>query len=95
MNNLSRLARESALAVTAEHFATRMIQHMLAGAMPFYWLRRANDFARVGTAECDEIAEACRERAEFFTRYPHPAIAEMHDDIAAIIAGADAEAVAA
>lgn len=85
----------NALREATQQFGVRLIQQVLTEAMPFYWLRRANDFARVGTAECDEIAEACRERAEFFTRYPHPAIAEMHDDIAAIIAGADAEAVAA
>lgn len=28
-----------------------------------YWLRRAADFATVGTPKCDEIAQACRNKA--------------------------------
>ena len=85
----------NALSEATQQFGVRLIQQVLTEAMPHYWLRRAQDFAGVGTAECDEIAEACREHAELLTRYPHPVIAEMQDDIRALIAGADAEAVAA
>lgn len=28
-----------------------------------YWLKRADDFAKVGTPKCDEIAQACRNKA--------------------------------
>ena len=92
---LGKLAHESAFAVETQHFAVRMVQQMLTEAMPWYWLRRAADFAAVGTPAADEIAEACRERAALLRRYPDPVVEQMHDDVAALVAGADAEAVAA
>ena len=46
-----------------EHVQHRVVQEALATATAAYWNRRAEDFQRVGTPECDEVAEACRNRA--------------------------------
>lgn len=46
-----------------DHFQHRVIQDAIAEATAAYWTRRARDFARVGTPECDEIAQACRSKA--------------------------------
>lgn len=46
-----------------EHFRSRVLQDALNEATSAYWRRRAEDFAAVGTPRCDEIAEACRNRA--------------------------------
>jgi hypothetical protein len=54
----ARLVRDIA------HFQRRVLEDALNEACSAYWLRRAEDFTRVGTPECDEIAEACRHRAE-------------------------------
>ena len=48
----------------AEHFRRRVLEDALNEACSTYWLRRADDFNVVGTPEADEIAEACRHRAE-------------------------------
>lgn len=45
------------------HFRRRVLQDALNEACAWYWLRRADDFNVVGTPECDEIAQACRNRA--------------------------------
>jgi hypothetical protein len=47
-----------------EHFRRRVLEDALNEACSAYWLRRAETFAKVGTPECDEIAEACRHKAE-------------------------------
>jgi hypothetical protein len=47
-----------------EHFRRRVLQDALAEATSAYWHRRAEDFRRVGTTECDEVALACERRAE-------------------------------
>lgn len=48
---------------TLETLARRFVVDMLLEAQESYWLRRADDFAKVGTPECDEIARACRAKA--------------------------------
>jgi hypothetical protein len=47
-----------------EHFRRRVLESALCEGESRYWLRRADDFAKVGTPECDEVARACRHRAE-------------------------------
>ena len=54
-----------------EHFRARVLQDALNEATASYWRRRAEDFAKVGTPECDAIAEACRNKA---------AVALLQDD---------------
>lgn len=51
------------LAEHVEHFRMRVLQDALAEATAAYWLRRAEQFAAVGTPACDETAQACRNRA--------------------------------
>ena len=46
-----------------EHFRSRVLADALQEATSAYWLRRARVFAEVGTEGCDEIAQACRNRA--------------------------------
>lgn len=53
-----------------EHFRARVLQDALNEAMPRYWLRRAEQFAAVGTPRCDAIATACRNKAAFLAMYP-------------------------
>ena len=53
-----------ALADNVAHFRARVLQDALNEATAAYWVRRAEDFEKVGTPECDEIARACRHRAE-------------------------------
>ena len=48
---------------TLETIARGFIIDMLLQAQESYWLRRAEDFAKVGTPKCDEIAQACRNKA--------------------------------
>jgi hypothetical protein len=54
----------AALVEDVEHFNRRCLQAALNAACSSYWLRRAEDFAKVGTPACDEIAQACRHKAE-------------------------------
>lgn len=44
-----------------------IIDALLEGSAK-YWMRRADDFAKVGTTKCDEIAQACRNKAELLRR---------------------------
>lgn len=46
-----------------EHFRVRVLQDALAEATASYWLRRSRQFAAVGNARCQEIAQACRNAA--------------------------------
>lgn len=57
MVNMARLLEH------AEQFEKRQIQDILNEACAGYWRRRAEQFAAVGTPACDEIAQACRNRA--------------------------------
>ncbi len=51
------------LSAAIEHFRARVLQDALAEATAAYWNRRAETFAAVGNARCDEIALACRRHA--------------------------------
>ncbi len=46
-----------------EHFRGRVMQDALTEATAAYWTRRAEQFEAVGNERCDEIAQACRNRA--------------------------------
>lgn len=46
------------------HFHRRVLTDALLEATSAYWMRRASDFAHVGTPECDTISLACRNRAD-------------------------------
>jgi hypothetical protein len=46
-----------------EHFRKRVFQDALNEATSAYWHKRAEQFAAVGNARCDEIAQACRNKA--------------------------------
>lgn len=50
-----------------EHFRRRVLYDGLLQATSDYWQRRAGMFAAVGTPDCDEIAQACRNHATFLT----------------------------
>jgi hypothetical protein len=43
----------------AEAVRRRAVQQAIMEVLPEYWLRRARDFAAVGTPECDLIANNC------------------------------------
>lgn len=43
-----------------DRLATSLIVDLLLSAQESYWLKRADDFAKVGTASAQEIAKACR-----------------------------------
>lgn len=47
-----------------ERLASRLLLDVLNEATAAYWERRADGFANVGTPDCDDIARACRNRAE-------------------------------
>lgn len=66
------------------HFRRRVLNDALLEATSFYWNRRADTFAAVGNARCDEIAQACRNHATFVTVYgPDAAAQAVIDDILA------------
>ncbi|RYC14565.1 hypothetical protein [Nocardioides zhouii] len=46
-----------------DRLATSMIIEILLNAQESYWLKRADDFAKVGNARCDIIAAACHAKA--------------------------------
>lgn len=48
---------------SVEHLLDRMARQHGIESTPGYWLRRADDFAKVGTPEADQIAEAVRNMA--------------------------------
>lgn len=51
------------LEVEADQMARRLLLDALNEATAAYWRKRAEDFAALGGPSCDEIAEACRNRA--------------------------------
>ena len=51
------------LAEHLEHFRMRVFQDALNEATAAYWLKRAEQFDAVGNDRCDEVAQACRNRA--------------------------------
>lgn len=57
------MVRLTTLLENIEHFRWRVLQDALNEATADYWRRRAQDFRQVGTPACDEIAEACLNRA--------------------------------
>lgn len=65
---MSRRAQD--LAAYVEHFRARVLQDAINEALPTYWERRERDFEFVGNARCDEVATACRNKAEVLRRYP-------------------------
>ncbi len=60
-----------------DQIARRMLVDILLEADERYWFRRADDFAKVGTPGCDEIARACRAKAEMCSREDADVWAEM------------------
>jgi hypothetical protein len=46
-----------------DRLACLMVIDALLEGSARYWLKRADDFAMVGTPKCDEIAQACRNKA--------------------------------
>lgn len=46
-----------------DRLACLTILDILLEAQESYWRKRADDFARVGTPACHEIAKACRAKA--------------------------------
>lgn len=46
-----------------DRLAQSLLVELLLDAQEKYWLKRAQDFAKVGTPQCDEIAKACRAKA--------------------------------
>lgn len=54
----------STLPAHLEHFRRRVLYDALLEASSAYWLRRADTFAAVGNARCDETAQACRNHAK-------------------------------
>ncbi|MGC3953418.1 MAG: hypothetical protein QM804_04050 [Propionicimonas sp.] len=46
-----------------QQVARRVIQEVLAEALPDTWLRRAEQFQKVGTPSADEAAKNCRRHA--------------------------------
>lgn len=52
-----------ALADYVDNFRRRVLQDALSEATSAYWAKRAEAFAAVGTPACEEIAQACRNRA--------------------------------
>ncbi|MCW2736102.1 hypothetical protein [Nocardioides sp.] len=46
-----------------DRIAQLLIIDLLLQGSARYWLKRADDFAAVGTPACDEIARACRNKA--------------------------------
>lgn len=69
------------LAAYVDHFRARVLQDALAEATGAHWQRRAETFAAVGNAACDEIAIACRNHARFLTDNPPIQPAEVHEAI--------------
>lgn len=49
--------------IDLEHFRARVLQDALQEATEAYWLRRAKTLAAVGSRRCNEMAQACRNRA--------------------------------
>lgn len=90
MSNLDTLARalgSDRYPVTGEpardylaHFQLRVLQDAWLEQDPAYWLRRADAFAAVGTPTCDQIAQACRNRAAL-TDSP---LTEFYDALASL-----------
>ena len=46
-----------------DRLACLMILDLLLESSERHWLKRADDFAKVGTPSCDEISRACQSKA--------------------------------
>lgn len=60
---LARRALSALSAADLERAGYRFIQQLITEATPMYWLRRAEELERVGTAWADEAAANCRRHA--------------------------------
>lgn len=59
----------------------RFLQDLLTESLPDYWERRARTFDAVGTPQCDEIAQACRNKAQVLRWYgPDPDVLAVVED---------------
>jgi len=58
-----RPRQDHELIPSMDHLLDRMARQIGLESTPGYWLRRADDFAKVGTPEADQIAEAMRNMA--------------------------------
>lgn len=67
---------------TIERLARLAIIDALLEGSARYWLKRAEDFDRVGNAKCDEIARACRNKAALIRNDETPDRAEWADLLA-------------
>ena len=54
---------------TFDSIARRVVLDCLNLGAAAWWRKRAGDFEAVGTAACDEIAQACRNKARFIEMY--------------------------
>lgn len=52
-----------------EKFGRRVILECLQAASVTWWERRAGTFAAVGTPSCDEVAQACRNKARAIAEF--------------------------
>lgn len=67
-----------------DRLAQSMLVDLLLDSQERYWLKRADDFAKVGTPACDEIARACRAKAtrcreEYAREWSHLLAIELGD----------------
>jgi hypothetical protein len=66
-------------------FARRMVLECLQESTASWWERRAAAFDRVGNERCDEIADACRNKASFLRMY---GVEGLEEDLTAAVADA-------
>lgn len=64
-----RLVGVASLGHPYDSFARRLILECLQESSALWWERRAVQFERVGNERCDEVADACRNKALFLRRY--------------------------
>lgn len=68
------------LTAHADHVFRRLMQDLISEATGAYRRRRADQFAAVGTTQCDAIALACRRHP---TLVPFPGDAQLVEDVLA------------
>jgi hypothetical protein len=77
------VSRVRAVVENVDHFQRRVLMDALREATAAYWLRRAKQFEWVGNARCDEIAQACRNRAAVsLMSDDEPWVSELLDEVA-------------
>lgn len=65
-----------------EMFVRRILLELMQEASAEWWERRAVVFERVGNETCDEIADACRNKASFIRMYEDD---DTADDLAMVV----------